>query len=152
MWGELPGLALQFGLPIQGFQATLSTLRESCGASWIPRIARSILFNMIALSKVCCIYVIAPAQLNPVYVHAPSLVSLSITLTMRFTSAVTALAITGTSAANRLKCRDTDPNVNGPYIASTAPRENIFAPISVEESNSIKDFLQSQSNVTMFVF
>ncbi|KAI9155126.1 Membrane primary amine oxidase [Paramyrothecium foliicola] len=68
---------------------------------------------------------------------------------MRFTSAVTALAVTGAYASGSLKCRDTDPNVKGPYIASTAPRENIFAPISVDEANSIGEFLKSQANVTI---
>jgi hypothetical protein len=67
---------------------------------------------------------------------------------MRFLSAVTALAVTGVSAAAR---RDTDPIVKGPFIAATAPRENIFAAISAEEGNAIRAFLDSQSNVTMFV-
>jgi hypothetical protein len=60
---------------------------------------------------------------------------------MRFLCAVAVLAVAGASAAS--------PDVTGPYIAAEAPRENIFAPISVDEANAIKKFLERESNVTM---
>jgi hypothetical protein len=68
---------------------------------------------------------------------------------MRFASAVTALAVTGASA---LKCRDTDPKVNGQYIPAKAPRENIFAGITKDEGNDIRKFLDRESGVSMCVF
>jgi hypothetical protein len=60
---------------------------------------------------------------------------------MHLISAVSALAVvTGAAAA-----------VSGPYLPATAPSDNLWAAISVEEADSIRDFLDRQSNVTMCV-
>jgi DNA-binding MarR family transcriptional regulator len=39
--------------------------------------------------------------------------------------------------------------VTGPYVPTTATRENIFAGLTSEERETVSEFLQKQANVTM---
>lgn len=74
---------------------------------------------------------------------------------MQLVSAISALAlVTGACATsiNSHVTRDTaSNNVNGPYVPATAPRDNLWAGISADEASSIREFLERQSNVTMYV-
>jgi hypothetical protein len=74
---------------------------------------------------------------------------------MQLISAISALAvISGASATttNSHVARDkAADNVNGPYVPTTAPRDNLWAGISSDEASSIREFLARQSNVTMHV-
>lgn len=75
-------------------------------------------------------------------------------VTMKFLAAFAALTISSSSATvlpygvhPQLSKRE----VNGSYIPSTAPYDNIFADISGSEEKSIQAFLRRQKNVTMWV-
>lgn len=72
---------------------------------------------------------------------------------MRISSVFVASMVSCAFATTHVKIdtRD-DSNVKGPYIAATAPRDNIFAELSVEEQDSVRKFLEKQKNVTMYVF
>ena len=71
---------------------------------------------------------------------------------MRILSAFVAVMASGAFATTHIKI-DTrgDAKVKGPYIAVTAPLDNIFAELSVEEQDAVAEFLQKQKNVTMYV-
>jgi hypothetical protein len=75
---------------------------------------------------------------------------------MKFISAIAVIAA-GTSAnllprdghsrGHQLSKRG--QSVNGSYIDTKAPFENIFSDITIEEGRSVISFLRKQSNVTM---
>jgi hypothetical protein len=72
---------------------------------------------------------------------------------MKFlSSTVTALTVTGASAAvsrSHHKSPVAKRDVDGPFIPTTAPYDNIFADITEDESEAIYDFLSRQQNVTL---
>jgi hypothetical protein len=69
---------------------------------------------------------------------------------MRISSLLVAVMASCAFATTHVKIdtRD-DANVKGPYIAATAPRDNIFAELSADEQASVRTFLEKQKNITM---
>lgn len=74
-------------------------------------------------------------------------------VTMKFSSAVAALAASGASATStgqdaspQLSRRD---DTNGSYIPATAPVDNIFAGITPKEEEAIYSFLNREANHTV---
>ncbi|KAH7309874.1 copper amine oxidase [Stachybotrys elegans] len=66
-------------------------------------------------------------------------------------ASLTALAISGASAtvAGSQNVPRAASDARGPYIASTAPYENIFAGISNSEASDIEDFLERQNSSSL---
>ena len=73
---------------------------------------------------------------------------------MKFLLALVAFTASGASAtsgagtaASSLHKREP----NGSYVPGTAPRDNIFTGITLNEEDEIRDFLGRQGNATLYV-